>query len=63
VELLDELLWRRVLGNPDDETEAYFSVALNDCRLEMTPDEEARIEEIVKFYEQSMKNVFNHSTE
>ena len=44
-ELLDELLWRRAVGNPDDETEAYFAVALNDCRLEMTPDEEARIEE------------------
>ncbi len=46
-ELLDELLWRRAIGNPDDETEAYFAVALNDCRPEMTPDEEARIEEIV----------------
>jgi hypothetical protein len=47
VELLDELLWRRAVGNPDDETEAYFAVALNDCRSEMTPDEEARIEGIV----------------
>jgi hypothetical protein len=47
VELLDELLWRRAIGNPDDETEAFFAVALNDCRAEMTRDEEARVEGIV----------------
>lgn len=47
VELLDELLWRRAVGKPDDETEAYFAVALNDCRSEMTPEEEARIEGIL----------------
>ncbi len=47
VELLDELLWRRAIGNPDDETEADFAVALNDCRQDMTPEEEEQIEEIV----------------
>ena len=47
LELLDELLWKRAVGNPDDETEADFAVALNDCRAEMTPEEEDRIEAIV----------------
>ena len=47
VKLLDELLWRRAIGQLDDDSEELLIVALNDCRLEMSPNEEKKIEDIV----------------
>ena len=47
VRLLDVLLWQRAIGNIDDDAEEQLTVALNDCRQEMTPEQEAKISEIV----------------
>ena len=47
VRLLDELLLRRALETLSDDDEERFAVTLNDCRRAMSPEEEARIAEIV----------------
>lgn len=47
VRLLDVLLWQRAVGNIDDDTEEQLAVALNDCRQEMTPEQEEQIADIV----------------
>jgi hypothetical protein len=47
VRLLDVLLWQRAVGNIDDDTEEQLAVALNDCRQEMSLEEQAQIAAIV----------------
>ena len=48
IEILDELLrQRKIHGSLDDDTEEAFAVALNDCRREMSPEDEAKIADIV----------------
>ncbi len=47
VALLDELLSRRAIQDLDEEEEERFSVALNDCRSAMAPEDEARLEQVV----------------
>jgi hypothetical protein len=49
--LLDDLLARRRAApnhELDEVLEATFTSAMNDCRKEMTPDEEASIDAIVQ---------------
>lgn len=48
VELLDALLLERAVhGALNEDVEERFVVAMNDCRQSMTPEEEARVAEIV----------------
>lgn len=48
--ILDELLWRRAMhGTLSEEIEEQFAVALNDCRSEMTAEDETRIPELVAY--------------
>lgn len=47
VRLLDKLFRQRGLGALDDESEERFAVDLNDCRQEMSPEDEARIPGII----------------
>ena len=48
VELLDALLLERAVhGTLHEDVEERFVIAMNDCRRSMTPDEEARIAEVV----------------
>lgn len=45
--LLEELLTRRDDATIDEDLEEKLITAMNDCRSNMTPDEEASLEEIV----------------
>ena len=46
--LMTALLHRRCAGPLGDDAEEQFAVALNDCRSEMSPEEEVQIAAIVK---------------
>jgi hypothetical protein len=47
LELLDELLRRRAVGEITDDDEEALSVAMNDCRRGMTDEEQAEVESLI----------------